>query len=234
MGLIATAQTRQLSGVVLDETTGNGVIAVSVRVKGSPGGVTTNANGQFNLSVPSGSIVLEFSSAGYTTREVNVEQAENNISIRLAVNTQQLGEVVVTALGITKQSRKIGYAVTTVAGDLLSRARETNVANSLSGRVAGLKVTGTNSGPGGTSKVLLRGMPSMNSGGSPLYVINGVPMDNTQRGSSGEWGGSDDGDGIGNINPDDVESMTVLKGQAASALYGARASNGVILITTKS
>ena len=233
MGLIATAQTRQLSGVVLDETTGNGVIAVSVRVKGSPGGVTTNANGQFNLSVPSGSIVLEFSSAGYTTREVNVEQAENNISIRLAVNTQQLGEVVVTALGITKQSRKIGYAVTTVAGDLLSRARETNVANSLSGRVAGLKVTGTNSGPGGTSKVLLRGMPSMNSGGSPLYVINGVPMDNTQRGSSGEWGGSDDGDGIGNINPDDVESMTVLKGQAASALYGARASNGVILITTK-
>ncbi|HEX6431651.1 MAG TPA: SusC/RagA family TonB-linked outer membrane protein, partial [Niastella sp.] len=98
---------------------------------------------------------------------------------------------------------------------------------------AGLKVSGTNSGPGGTVKLLLRGLPSMNNPGSPLFVINGVPMDNTQRGASSEWGGADYGDGIGNINPDDIETMTVLKGQAASALYGSRASNGVILITTK-
>ena len=137
-------------------------------------------------------------------------------------------------LGITKQARKVGYAVTTVNGSLLNQARETNVANSLSGRVAGLKVSGTNGGPGGTVKLLLRGLPSMNGAGSPLFVINGIPMDNTQRGSSGEWGGADNGDGIGNLNPDDIESMTVLKGQSASALYGSRASNGVILITTKS
>jgi len=227
------AQTRQLTGVITDETTGKGLVAVSVKVKGTNGGTTTNNNGEFSLVVPTGKITLIVSSAGYTARETDVEEGSSSISISLAQNAQQLNEVVVTALGITKQARKIGYAVTTVDGNLLSQARETNVANSLEGRVAGLKVSGTNSGPGGTSKAILRGMPSMNNGGSPLYVINGVPMDNTQRGSSGEWGGSDDGDGIGNINPDDIETMTVLKGQAASALYGSRASNGVILITTK-
>jgi TonB-linked SusC/RagA family outer membrane protein len=233
MGLIATAQTRQLSGKLLEESTGNAVVAATVKVKGKSIATTSNANGEFSLAIPDGSVVLEVSSVGYITKEVNVNAGNDNISITLTQNTEQLGEVVVTALGITKEARKIGYAVTKVDGELLSKARETNIANSLSGRVAGLKVTGTNSGPGGTSKVLLRGMPSMNSGGSPLYVINGIPIDNTQRGSAGEWGGSDDGDGIGNINPDDVESMTVLKGQAASALYGARASNGVIIITTK-
>src|SRR5690606_26710610 len=98
---------------------------------------------------------------------------------------------------------------------------------------AGLVVKGTNSGPGGTSKVTLRGLPSISGTGSPLYVINGIPMANTQRGAAREWGGGDTGDGIGNLSPDDIESMTVLKGQAASALYGSRASNGVILITTK-
>lgn len=233
VGLVATAQTRSISGVLKEETTGNAIGAATVKVKGQSIATTTNAEGEFTLSVPSGPIVLEVTSVGYTTKEVSVGEGSNVVNISLAQSTEELGEVVVTALGITKEARKLGYAVTSVDGDLLSKGRETNIANSLSGRVAGLKVTGTNSGPGGTSKVLLRGMPSMNSGGSPLYVINGIPIDNTQRGSAGEWGGSDDGDGIGNINPDDVETMTVLKGQAASALYGARASNGVIIITTK-
>ncbi|KIC95436.1 SusC/RagA family TonB-linked outer membrane protein [Flavihumibacter solisilvae] len=232
-GISATAQTRQLSGVVVEDSTGAAIIAATVKVKGRPGGTATNDNGRFTLTVPTGSIVLQVTSAQYTMKEVQVGESENDISIRLMLNTQQLGEVVVTALGITKNQRKLGYAVTTVDGDELNKAREVNVGNSLSGRVAGLKVTGTNSGPGGTSKLLLRGMPSMNSGGSPLIVINGVPMDNTQRGASGEWGGSDNGDGLGNLNPDDIETMTVLKGQSASALYGARATNGVILITTK-
>lgn len=232
-GLVSIAQTRQLTGRVNDEANNQRVVAASVKVKGQSGGTSTNAEGVFSLTVPTGNIVLEVSSSGYTTREVEVPGDQNDISISLSQFTQQLSEVVVTALGITKEQKKLGYAVTTVGGEQLNKARETNVANSLSGRVAGLKVTGSNGGPGGTSKILLRGMPSMNSGGSPLFVINGIPMDNTQRGSAGEWGGSDNGDGIGNINPDDIESMTVLKGQAASALYGARASNGVILITTK-
>ena len=233
MGLIATAQTRQLSGVVSDDATGKGIVAVSVKVKGQPGGTTTNTDGEFTLNVPAGRVTLEISSAGYTAKEVYVEDGSTSVSVSLTQNSQQLSEVVVTALGIKKEQRKVGYAVTTVSGDNFTKARETNVALSLSGQAAGLNVHGTNGGPGGSARILLRGMPSINSGGSPLFVINGVPMDNTQRGAAGEWGGSDNGDGIGNINPDDIESMTILKGQAASAIYGARASNGVILVTTK-
>jgi TonB-linked SusC/RagA family outer membrane protein len=233
MGLIATAQTRQLSGVVSDDASGKGIVAVSVKVKGQPGGTTTNTDGEFTLSVPAGRVTLEISSAGYTAKEVYVEDGSTSVSVSLTQNSQQLSEVVVTALGIKKEQRKVGYAVTTVSGDNFTKARETNVALSLAGQAAGLNVHGTNGGPGGSARILLRGMPSINSGGSPLFVINGVPMDNTQRGAAGEWGGSDNGDGIGNINPDDIESMTILKGQAASAIYGARASNGVILVTTK-
>jgi TonB-linked SusC/RagA family outer membrane protein len=205
-----------------------------VKVKGKTNSTITNSVGGFSFQVPTGNIVLEISSVGFTTTELNVGSGESFVNISLAISSGELGEVVVTALGITKQARKLGYAVTTVEGDLLDKARETNLANSLSGRVAGLTVRGTSSGPAGTVKLLLRGNPSMNSSGAPLFIINGVPMDNTQRGSAGQWGGSDGGDGIGNLNPDDIETMTVLKGQSASALYGSRASNGVIIITTKS
>lgn len=228
------AQTRQISGTVKDSKSATTLPSVTIKVKGKNIQTVTNDNGAFSLSVPAGRIQLEISSVGYGFKTVTVEGDESNLQFSLDQGEQQLSEVVVTALGITKQARKVGYAVTTVNGDLLNQARETNVANSLSGRVAGLKVAGTNGGPGGTVKLLLRGLPSMNNPGSPLFVINGIPMDNSQRGSSGEWGGADNGDGIGNLNPDDIESMTVLKGQSASALYGSRASNGVILITTKS
>jgi TonB-linked SusC/RagA family outer membrane protein len=226
------AQTRQISGSVKDKA-GTGIPSATVKVKGKNIETATDMRGIFRLQVPSGAVQLEASSVGYGTTTINVTADQSDVSITMEESGQQLGEVVVTALGISKEARKVGYSVSTVVGDQLNQARETNVANSLSGRVAGLKVTGTNGGPGGTVKLLLRGLPSMNNPGSPLFVINGVPMDNTQRGASGEWGGSDNGDGIGNINPDDIETMTVLKGQAASALYGSRATNGVILITTK-
>lgn len=230
---VVLAQTRQLSGVVKDKA-GTGIPAVTVKVKGKPNQTVTDINGAFSLQVPTGNIQLVASSVGYGEATINVAADQNEASFTMQESQEQLGEVVVTALGISKEAKKVGYSVSTVAGDQLNQARETNVANSLSGRVAGLKVSGTNGGPGGTVKLLLRGLPSMNNPGSPLFVINGVPMDNTQRGASSEWGGADYGDGIGNINPDDIETMTVLKGQAASALYGSRASNGVILITTKS
>lgn len=228
------AQTRQITGTVTDIADNSAIVAATVKVKGASTATSTNADGVFSLRVPEGNVTLEISSAGYAAREVVVNSNQSNVSISLSTNGEQLNEVVVTALGVSREQRTLGYSVTTVNGDLMQSAREVNVANSLGGRVAGLKVTPSSGGPGGTSKVLLRGVASMNSGGSPLYVINGIPIDNTQRGSSGEWGGSDNGDGIGNINPDDIETMTVLKGQSASALYGARATNGVILITTKS
>ncbi len=231
--VVVLAQTRQLTGNIKDSKSSQGLAGTTVKVKGKNIQTVSTNDGSFSLNVPAGAVDLELSFIGYTTKTERVEPNENNILILIDPSSSELGEVVVTALGISKEARKVGYAVTTVGGDLLNKARETNVALSLSGRVAGLNVHGTNGGPGGTARILLRGMPSMNSGGAPLFVINGVPIDNSQRGSAGEWGGSDNGDGIGNLNPDDIETMTVLKGQSASALYGARASNGVILITTK-
>jgi TonB-linked SusC/RagA family outer membrane protein len=233
MSSLTFAQTRQINGKVTGPDN-KGVVSATVKVKGTATVTTTNADGVFSVKAPEGNVTLQISSVGFVATEVAVNAGQSSISISLANDATQLQDVVVTALGISKQARKLGYAVTTVSNEALSQARETNLASSLTGRVAGLKAAGTNSGPQGTVKLLLRGNPSMNSSGSPLFVINGVPMDNTQRGGAGEWGGGDAGDGIGNLNPDDIETMTVLKGQSASALYGSRASNGVILITTKS
>ncbi|MCZ4245451.1 SusC/RagA family TonB-linked outer membrane protein [Pedobacter punctiformis] len=157
----------------------------------------------------------------------------------VAANTNQpdsvkmLNEVVVTALGIEKDNRKIGYAVTSIKGSSISRARESNMIMALQGRVAGLNISGVSGGPSSSARILLRGVASM-SAASPLFVVNGVPIDNSLRGSANEYGGADYGDGISNINPDDIETITILKGSAASALYGARAANGVILINLKS
>jgi TonB-linked SusC/RagA family outer membrane protein len=221
-----------VSGTVTSKGDGQPLPGVNVLVKGTAAGTTTDSNGKYTITAENENAILVFSFIGYVSQEIPIGSL-TTIDIVLAEDITQLSEVVVTALGVTKETRKLGFAVTAVNGDQLTKARENNVALSLGGRVAGLNVKGTSGGPGGTARILLRGMPSMNSGGSPLFVINGVPMDNTQRGSAGEWGGSDNGDGIGNLNPDDIETMTVLKGQSASALYGARASNGVIMITTK-
>lgn len=231
---VLSAQTRQLSGLLKDSKTGSGIPAATLKVKGKNFSAVTDADGAFKMTVPEGAFQLEISSVGYTAKTVSVDANENGLMLSLDQGAGTMDEVVVTALGIVKEARKVGYAVTTVKNDALSVGRETNVGNALSGRVAGLKVSSTSSGPGGTSKLLLRGMPSMTGAGSPLIVINGVPIQNAQRGAAGEWGGADNGDGLGNLNPDDIESMTVLKGQSASALYGNRATNGVIVVTTKS
>ncbi|GAB3645748.1 SusC/RagA family TonB-linked outer membrane protein [Echinicola sediminis] len=226
------AQTKTIKGTVTDASNSEPIPGVNVFIKGTTTGTSTDLDGQYTLSNIPQEATLVYSFIGYSSQEVSVA-GKSVIDIALAQDGEELGEVVVTALGISKEKERLGYSVTEVGSESLNKARETNVANSLAGRVAGLVVKGTNSGPGGTSKITLRGLPSISGTGSPLYVINGIPMDNSQRGSAGQWGGSDNGDGIGNLSPDDIESMTVLKGQAASALYGTRASNGVIMITTK-
>ncbi|MEO3403442.1 SusC/RagA family TonB-linked outer membrane protein [Mucilaginibacter sp. CAU 1740] len=218
----------KVTGRVVDEQ-GQPLPGATVKVKGSSSGSPTDVNGSFSLEVPSQS-TLVVSFVGYVTKDVKLN-GNTTITIPLTVSNV-LNEVVVTALGINKEDKKLGYSVTTISGEVLDKARETNVAYSLEGRVAGLSISGVNGGPASSARILLRGVTSFGAS-APLFIINGVPMDNTQRGSANEWGGADFGDGISNINPDDVESMTVLKGQAASALYGARAANGVILITTK-
>lgn len=222
-----------VKGKVTSASDNSPLTGASVQVKGSSMGTVTGPDGSYSLTVPDNNSRLVISYIGFNPQEIAVGN-RSFINVALEENTRQLNALVVTALGISKAEGKVGYSVTSVNGSSMDKARETNVALSLAGRVAGLDVHGTSGGPGGTARILLRGMPSMNSGGAPLFVINGVPIDNSQRGSAGEWGGSDNGDGIGNLNPDDIASMTILKGQAASALYGARASNGVIMITTKS
>lgn len=224
------AQDLTISGVITDAS-GVPLPGVNVVEKGTTNGTATDFDGNYSISASSSS-VLVISSMGYSQKEIPVN-GQSTINISLNEDASQLDEVVVTALGINKSERKLGYAVTEVGGESMNKARETNVANSLTGQVAGLVVKGTNAGPGSTAKIQLRGVSNLSGSGSPLFVIDGVPMDNTQRGSAGQWGGADQGDGIGNLSPDDIEKMTVLKGQSASALYGSRASNGVILITTK-
>lgn len=204
---------------------------VSVIVVGTQQGVVTDIDGIYNISVPEGA-TLRFSSIGYETQEIPVGN-RSVIDVQLVEETRQLTEVVVTALGIERETKALQYSVTEVSGAAFTEARENNLANQLAGRVAGVNVTNVASGPAGSSRVIIRGNTSLQGNNQPLYVIDGIPMDNTNFGQAGVWGGTDRGDGMASINPDDIESMTVLKGASAAALYGARAANGVINIVTK-
>lgn len=227
------AQTRQLNGTVLDASTNQGVISVTVKVKNNAASTATDADGRFSLNVPAGNIILEVSSIGYASAEIQVAAEDNNVSVRLNPVTGELGEVVVTALGIRKEKKALGYAFSEVKGDELTKARTNSIVNNLVGKVPGLNVASTATGPGGSTRVILRGNTSISDNNQPLYVVDGIPIDNTNRGSAGEWGGRDAGDGVQMLNPDEIETISVLKGGNAAALYGARASAGVILITTK-
>ncbi len=221
-------QSRGVSGTVVDDQ--GPVIGASVVVAGSKGqGAVTDIDGRFNLDVKPGT-VLEVSYIGYKTQQV---RAESNMTVTLQSDSRNLSEVVVTALGIKRDRKALGYGVAEIDGSELTKAKETNVINSLSGKIAGLVVQNTAGGASGSTRVLLRGNTEMTGNNQPLYVVDGVPLDNTNFGSAGLAGGYDLGDGISAINPDDIENMSVLKGPAASALYGSRASHGVILITTK-
>jgi len=221
-------QSNKVTGIVNDEF--GPVIGASVVEKGTSNGVVTDLDGKFSLNVkPGATLIISF--VGYKQQEVKAGNAPLNIV--LEEDSKMLSEVVVTALGIKRERKALGYGVAEVQGEALTKAKETNVINSMAGRVPGLVVTQTAGGASGSSRVILRGSTEMTGNNQPLYVIDGVPLDNTNFGSAGTYGGFDLGDGISSVNPDDIESMSVLKGPAASALYGSRASHGVILITTK-
>jgi TonB-linked SusC/RagA family outer membrane protein len=228
----AFAQNRSVTGRVTD-VNGAGVQGVNVIVKGTNVGTTTNTEGAYSLTVPSGGNTLVFSSIGFTSQEVNIG-SRTTISVSLAEDASELERVVVTALGIERSQKALGFSQTTVSGDNFTQAREISTANALAGRVAGVNVTKIASGPAASSRVVIRGAKTLGSTlNQPLYVVDGVPIDNSNLGQAGVWGGADQGDGMSSLNPDDIESMTVLKGASAAALYGSRAANGVILITTK-
>lgn len=225
------AQDRQVSGKVNDEN-GAGLPGANVLVKGTTRGTNTDAEGNFSLNI-SGAATLIISSVGYTSKEVAVSESMTNVTVSMDADVRNLGEVVVTALGISKEQKTLSYATQMINTDNFSKARELNVANSLSGRVAGLDIVRSSSGVGGSSRIVLRGDRSITGNNQALIVVDGVPIDNSNFSPGNANGGRDASDGLSSINPDDIESINVLRGASATALYGSRAANGALLITTK-
>lgn len=224
-----------IKGTVYDAATNEPLPLVTVAVKGTSIGMVTDVNGQYNLSVPDDATTLMFSFVGYETIEEQIG-TRSTINVRLKELVTSLEEVVVTALGVERETKALGYAVQEVQGDDLVEARETNLVNSLSGKIAGVQITGSGTTIGGSSRVIIRGESSLNlNANQPLFVVDGIPISNSITGSSGSGNLEVDyGNSAGEINPDDIASVSVLKGPAAAALYGSRAANGAILITTKS
>lgn len=225
--IVAAPDNQVIKGTVADAD--GPLIGATVKVAGTNNGTVTDFNGNFSIQCKPGT-TLEISYVGYKTITA---KAKDGMTVTMQADGKVLNEVVVTALGVKRDRKALGYGLSEVKGEELTKAKETNVINSLSGKVAGLVVQNTAGGASGSTRVLLRGNTEMTGNNQPLYVVDGVPLDNTNFGSAGTEGGYDLGDGISAINPDDIETMTVLKGPAASALYGSRASHGVILITTK-
>ena len=235
-----SAQEKEITGTVTSLGDGMPVAGANVLIVGTTNGTLTDFDGNYTITANLGD-VIRFSYLGMTTKEVTIA-ASSTYNVELSEDSEQLNEVVVTALGIKKEKKALTYSAQEVGGDELTRVKQTNPINSLSGKSAGLTITRSSSGLGGATKVVLRGNTSTTNN-DPLYVIDGIPMLNSGNGSNGseagtdifgsQTGNRDGGDAMSLINPDDIESMTVLKGASASALYGSQGANGVILITTK-
>jgi TonB-linked SusC/RagA family outer membrane protein len=228
-------ESRTITGKVTSTEDGAPVPGVNILHEGTTNGTVTDSEGNYSISItpPTGNLIFSF--IGFQTATMSVE-GKTTIDVQLAVDAEQLTEVVVTALGIRRETKALGYSIQELKGEDLTRVKETNVVNGLQGKIAGVQVQGNQGALGGSSRILIRGSRSIANENQPLFVVDGVPMDNSnfnsadvQRGA----GGYDYGNAIQDINPEDIESMTVLKGPSAAALYGNRAANGVIIITTK-
>jgi TonB-linked SusC/RagA family outer membrane protein len=219
------------SGKIIDRE-GKVLQGVSITVKNTHHGTVTDLGGMFTIKAANDEMLI-LSFVGYFNKEIPAGLA-GKAPIVLTPSDLPLTEVLVTALGIDKQEKSLGYSASEMDGSVLTQSREVNLGNALTGQIAGVNVVRNATGPYGSSRVLIRGNASLSGNNQPLYVVDGVPFDNANQGYPGQWGGADLGDGLSNINPDDLESITVLKGVAASALYGYRGGNGAILITTKS
>ena len=234
---MSLAQQGKISGTVTDASTGEALPGVNVTIEKTTTGTITDAEGNFTINAPTMNQVVVASFIGYKTGRITYN-GQKTLNINLEPDVQALSEVVVTALGIKREAKSIGYAATSIDNEQISVSKVTNVGNSLVGKVAGMNVTSLTSGPGGSSKIRIRGQSSFGGFNSPLIIVDGVPFDNSSTGAlssdAGAGRSTDSGDGLQSINPDDIESMTVLKGIAASALYGYRAKDGAIIITTKS
>lgn len=227
------AQDRQITGKVTSSEDGSPIPGVSISVKGTSKGTTSVADGSYRISVGNGTTLI-FSSVGFTSQTVAVG-SQSVIDVKLAPSTSTLSEVVVTALGVSRDKKSLGYATQEVKGDQVSTAKESNFINSLSGKVSGVEIK-RNNNMGASTNIVVRGFKSLTGNNQALFVVDGVPIDNSNTTSSSTaqgGGGYDYGNAASDINPDDIESINVLKGAAATALYGSRAANGVVMVTTK-
>ncbi|MDR1258705.1 MAG: SusC/RagA family TonB-linked outer membrane protein [Tannerellaceae bacterium] len=227
-----------VTGTVVDET-GLTMPGVNVLVKGTTTGVITGMDGEYSINVPGGNAVLVFSFLGYIPIERTVGQ-QRVINITMIEDARQIDEVVVTALGIVKKEKSLTYSTQVVGGEELTRAKDPNMLNSLAGKTAGVQINRSAAGLGGSVKIVIRGNRSVSGSNQPLFVVDGVPVNSgsnssvaTTIGGNNDSGNRDAGDGISDLNPDDIESMNILKGPAAAALYGTSAANGVVVISTK-
>lgn len=227
-GHAANAQTVQVNGVVTSRAEGLALSGVSVTLKGSGKGVQTDVNGKFSIAA-SVNDVLEFSYIGYTSQDITVTAQTAQLQVSLEETKSSLNEVVVTALGISRQKKSLGYAVQELKSNDISEAKEGNLVNALAGKVAGVRITNSQ-GDMGSSRIVIRGETSISGNNQPLFVVDGVPVDNSQLGAGGS---RDYANAISDINAEDIESISVLKGPNAAALYGSRAAAGVVLIKTK-
>jgi TonB-linked SusC/RagA family outer membrane protein len=229
---ISIAQDRQVKGKVTDGSDGSGIAGVAVKVKGTTRGSVTDAEGNYKINAGASNTLI-FSSVGFSTKEIAVGSA-SELNVALTQSVDNLDEVIVTALGIEKSQKTLTYAAQKIGGDKINEVRDANFVTSLQGKVAGIAITQGAGGPGSAARVVLRGNRSIQGNNNALYVVDGVVIDNSVGGQTGnDFGGKNGNDAASNINPDDIESLNILKGAAASVLYGSRAANGVIMITTK-
>lgn len=213
--------------------TGEPLISVSVRLKGTTTGTSTDANGNYTINVPDEGGILVFTYIGFITQEIPTS-GRSVVNVTLAEDAMALGEVVITALGIEKSSKSLTYATQNISSEEITRVKDPNFMNSLAGKASGVVITKGNAGPGASTRVLLRGNKSITGNNQPLYVIDGIPMNNSANGSGNSlFSAQDFGDAISNLNQEDIENIEILKGASAAALYGSQAANGVILVTTK-
>jgi len=228
--ICAQTSVKSIQGIVIDET-GEPLPGVSILEKGTQKGTITSIDGTYNISVDENAVLL-FSFVGFETQEL-VVGSQTTIDVQLEPFNSRLQEVVVTAYGITKSKRSVGYAQTEVKGQDLTQAKDVSVASLLYGKASGTAILKPATGANGSTKISIRGIDGFSGDRQPLIVVDGVPIDNTTLGEAGEFGGVDRGDAFSSINPDDIESINILKGAAAGTLYGERGANGVVIITTK-
>lgn len=230
----------QVSGKVTSADDGEPIIGASIKVVGTNTGTVTDIDGNFSLVLPEGKNSVKVSYIGMQDKTVTLKGGNNKIVLNS--DAKNLDEVVVTVMGITRQSKALGYSASVVGGEKLSESRTGDIMSGIAGKVAGVQISSTSSDPGASNSVVIRGVSSLSGNNQPLYVVDGVPLSNSSTSAETSMVSSastlnnnfDFGNGANAVNPDDVASMTILKGAAATALYGSRAANGVILITTKS